>query len=212
LSLRRALAWIAAGVLVVLLGRTIGYAAVPSPAAGLYAHKLGGPTLPEIALVAMALGGSVAVAICWLASLGVRERRLLERRVLSAPAPVFRPGRVVLHALALWAICAPTAGLVEAYIHWRAGLGWHGLHCLVGPVHRDLLPIVGALALVAAAAIAAADHVLAWMRRTFALLGTRAAGAVLCERIPLPVESQAPRERFRAARAGARAPPPVARP
>jgi hypothetical protein len=199
LSPRRALAWLAAAVLVVLLGRTIGYAAVPSPAAGLYSHKLGGPTLPEIALVALALGGSVAVAICWLASLGVRERRLLERRVL-------------LRAFALWAVCAPAAGLVEAWIHWRAGLGWHGLHCLVGPVHRDLVPIIGALALVAAAAIAAAEHVLAWMRRTFALLGARPARTVLCEWIPLPVESHAPRERFRAARAGARAPPPVARP
>lgn len=212
MSARRALAWLAAAVLVVLLGRTIGYAAVPSPAAGLYSHKLGGPTLPEIALVALALGGSVAVAICWLASLGVRERRLLERRVLSSPAPVLHTGGVVLRAFALWAVCAPAGGLLEAWIHWRAGLGWHGLHCLVGPVHRDLLPILGALALVAAAAIAAAEHVLAWMRRTFALLGARPARTVLCEWIPIPVESHAPRERFRAARAGARAPPPVARP
>jgi hypothetical protein len=212
MSVRRALAWLAAAVLVILLGRTIGYAAVPSPAAELYGHELGGPTLPQLALVALALGGSVAIAICWLASLGVRERRLLERRVLSSPPPALRPGRVLLHALVLWAVCAPAAGLLEAYVHWRAGLGWHGLHCLVGPVHRDLLPILAALSLVAAAAVAAADHVLTWMRRTFALLGARPARVLFPEWIPRPVESQVPRERFRAARAGARAPPAVTRP
>jgi hypothetical protein len=61
-------------------------------------------------------------------------------------------------------------GLFEAYIHWRAGLGWHGLDCIVGPVHRDLLPIETSLSLVAAAALAAAERVLAWMQRTVALL------------------------------------------
>jgi hypothetical protein len=60
--------------------------------------------------------------------------------------------------------------MLEAYVHWRAGLGWHGLHCLTGPVHRDLLPLETGLSLVAAAILAAARHVAAWMRRTLARL------------------------------------------
>jgi hypothetical protein len=207
---RRSLVWLAAAALVVLLGRTIGYAAMPSPLAELYARKAGGPALPEIALVALGLGASVAIAICWLAGIGVRERRLLERRVLASPLPALRPERIVLRAFALWAVAAPAAGLLEAFIHWRAGLGWHGLHCLVGPVHRDLIPIIGALSLVAAAVIAAADHALAWMRRTFALVRSAGARLVLVPAIPDPIESSALRGRVRAARVGARAPPSVA--
>jgi hypothetical protein len=210
LRARRAFVWLAAGALVVLLGRTIGYAAMPDPMAELYARKVAGPALPEIALVSLALGASVALAICWLAALGVRERRLLERRVLSSPPPELRPARILARAVVLWAVTAPAAGLLEAYVHWRAGLGWHGLHCLVGPVHRNLIPIVGALSLVAAAVIAAADHALAWMRRTFALVGCAQARLVLVPAIPGPIESSAPSGRVRPARIGARAPPSVA--
>jgi hypothetical protein len=207
---RRSLVWLAAGALVVLLARTIGYAAMPSPLAGLYAHRAGGPALPEIALVALSLAAALAVAVCWLAALGVRERQLLERRMLAAPLPPLRPGRVVLCAFALWVVAAPASGLLEAYIHWRAGLGWHGLHCLVGPVHRDLIPIVGALSLVASAVIAAADHVLAWMQRPLAVVREAQLRLGLPTAIPSPIESEAPRGRFRAARVGARAPPSVA--
>jgi hypothetical protein len=207
---RRSVIWLAAGILVVLLGRTIGYAAMPSPMAELYAHRAGGPALPVIALVALALGASVAIVICWLAALGVRERQSLERRALASPLPDLRPGRILRNALFLWAVAAPVSGLLEASIHWRAGLGWHGLHCLVGPVHRDLIPIIAALSLVAAAVVTAADHALAWMRRTFALVRGAEARLVLAPASPEPIESFVPRERFRAARAGARAPPTVA--
>jgi hypothetical protein len=207
---RHTLVWLIAAVLVTLLGRTVAYATAPSPMAQLYARKVGGPTLSEIALVALTLGASIAIAICWLAALGVRERRLVEPRIVSSPPSQFRPERIVLHALVLWSVSSFVAGMLEAYIHWRAGLGWHGLHCLVGPVHRDLLPIIGALSLVATAVIAAAEHVFAWMRRTFALLRRRSIRSVVLRAIPLPVESQAPRERFRALRAGARAPPAIA--
>jgi hypothetical protein len=183
---------------------------MPSPLAGLYAHQAGGPALPGIVLVALSLAAAVAVAVCWLAALGVQERQLLERRVLAAPLPPLRPRRVVLRAFALSVVAAPASGLLEAYIHWRAGLGWHGLHCLVGPVHRDLIPIVGALSLVASALIAAADHVLAWMRRTLAVVRGAQLRLVLLTAIADPIESEAPRGRFRAGRVGARAPPSVA--
>jgi hypothetical protein len=112
----------------------------------------------------------LAIAVCWLAALGVRERALLERRLLTAPPPRLRLGRTIVQALALALVTSLAGGLLEAYIHWRAGLGWHGPHCLLGPVHRDLLPFEGAFSFVAAAIIAAAGHVAAWMRRTFALL------------------------------------------
>ena len=207
MSVRRFVVWPAAAVLVVLASRSLGYAAVPSPEAGVYRHALGGPAFPEIALTSLALGSLLAVAICWLAALGVRERRLLERRFLASPPPRLRPARVATNAALLWALTAPAAGLIEAYVHWRGGHGWHGMDCLVGPVHRNLLPIVGALCLLAAAAVAAAGHVLAWMRRVFALLAPAPPAPPRTAAIWSPLELLLPRERFRAAGAGARAPP-----
>jgi hypothetical protein len=210
MSVRRVSVWTGAGVLVVLLARTIGYAASPSPTAHLYDRSLGGPSLPLLTLVALSIAAVAAVTVCWLATLGVRERRLLERRVLAGPTPRISGARLLANAFAFWIVCSLASGLVEATIHWRAGLGWHGLHCLVGPVHRNLLPIVAALALVASACIAAGDHVVAWLRRRFALLRSVAARPVVFWILPAPRESRVPRERFRAARAGARAPPAAA--
>ena len=63
--------------------------------------------------------------------------------------------------------------MLESYLHWRAGLGWHGLHCLLGPVHRDAIPVLGALSLLAVAAHGAIEHLLAWARRLVALLAAR---------------------------------------
>jgi hypothetical protein len=164
------LPWIIAATLVVLLTRSIAYAIAPSPAARVLEHRAGGPALPVLALVALALGGSLAVAICWLAAFGVRERALLERRTLAESAPRFRPARTFAFAVALAVITSVAGGLFEAYLHWRAGLGWHGVQCVFGPVHRDLLPIATALSFVAAALLAAVEHLIAWMRRTFARL------------------------------------------
>jgi hypothetical protein len=164
------LSWIAAATLVVLLSRSIAYAITPSSAARVLEHRAGGPALPVLTLVALALGGSLTVAICWLAAFGVRERVLLERRALTELPPRFRPARTFAFAVALSVITSVVGGLFEAYVHWRAGLGWHGVQCVFGPVHRDLLPIATALSFVAAALLGAAEHVAAWMRRTFALL------------------------------------------
>src|SRR4029077_11621674 len=117
---------------------------------------------------------SVGVSSCalWLAALGVRERRLLETRPLLAE-PRLRIGRLLARALVLWVTTMLAFALTESYIHWRAGLGWHGIHCLVGPVHRDVIPILGALSLVAAALVATLEHVLAWMRRVLAAITAR---------------------------------------
>jgi hypothetical protein len=168
--LRAAALWMAVGALVVLCARWLAYAVVPSPAARVLEHRAGGPALPTIAVVSLTLGAAVAIAVCWLAALGVRERALLERRILSAPAPRFRAGRLLVQVFALALGTSLAGGLLEAYINWRSGLGWHGLHCIVGPVHRDLFPFEGALSFIAAAVLAAAEHIAAWMRRTFALL------------------------------------------
>lgn len=164
--IRKGLIGAGSAALVVLVARTLAYAAHPDPTARFLEQRAGGPTFVVVALAALALGAGIAVAVCLLAAVAVRERALIERRV----AERFDVGRTLLVACALSVVTSSAGGLLEAYIHWRAGLGWHGLHCLFGPVHRDLLPIETGLSLIAAALLAAARHVLAWMRRTFARL------------------------------------------
>jgi hypothetical protein len=156
-----------------------------------------------LALVSLALGAAIAVAICWLAAVAVRERALIEQR----EAGPFAVRRMFALSVALTLSTCLVGGLLEAYLHWRAGLGWHGLNCLVGPVHRDLLPVLAALCLVAAAVIAAADHVLAWMRRVLAVFAPAPLEPPSEVTVWSPLEWLLPRERFRAARWGARAPP-----
>lgn len=160
--LSRTVGWTATTAIVILLGRTIAYAVSPSPIAELLRHRAGGPTLPVLFLVALTAGGSLAITVTFLAWLGVRERALVERR----PPPRLRLARMLIRGAFLWCAAATLGGLLEAYIHWRAGLGWHGLHCVFGPVHRNLLPIDGALSLIGAAIATALEHVVAWMRRT----------------------------------------------
>jgi hypothetical protein len=152
--------------LVVLLARTLAYATVPGPSARFLARRAGGPTLPALALVVLGIGAVLAVIVCWLVAVAVRERALLERR----DADPFAVVRTCGLALVLTLTTCLAGGLFEAYLHWRAGLGWHGLHCLVGPVHRGLIPFEAGLSLLAAAILAAVRHVSRWMRRTFARL------------------------------------------
>ena len=187
-------------VLVVLATRALSYALVP---AGDLAGAAGGPALPAVVLVSLVLGLGGACAVLWLASLGVRERALL----VSAPAPRLAVGAFVRRAAVLFLAGAAGFVALESYLHWRAGLGFHGLHCLTGPVHHDALPILAALALVASALIAAVEHVLAWMRRTLARLrGVRR----VRRRVPRVRQwAMTLRGRTPAARWGARAPPVV---
>jgi hypothetical protein len=201
--LTRLLVWLGAGMLVVLTARTFAYAIEPTPAARLLEHRAGGPALPVLILASLSVGLALAVVVCWLAAFGVRERALLERR----RSPQFRVRRAVLSALALGVATSVVGGFFEGYLHWRAGLGWHGLNCLFGPVHRDLLPLEFALSAVAAAVIAAGEHVLAWMRRTFALLRAvppRVSHAVVPRR---PTRFHVPRLELRFAAGSPRAPP-----
>jgi len=174
--MRRAVAWIGVGALVVLAARSITYALSPSPLAMALSHQAGGPALPLITIVSVALGLGIAATAVWLAALGVRERRLLETRPVLA-LPRLRIELVLGRALVLWLVTMPAFAFFESYLHWRQGLGWHGIHCLIGPVHRSAIPVLGALSLVAAALAAAVEHVLGWIRRTIARLIARIAPA-----------------------------------
>jgi hypothetical protein len=199
----RLLTCLGTAVLVILCARAIAYAVTPGTAARVLEHRGGGPALPWLALTALSIGAALAVAICWLAALGVRERALLERR----PLPRFRQGRAIVIAVGLFIASSVGGGLFEAYVHWRAGLGWHGIHCIAGPVHQNLLPIEGALSTVAAAVLAAAEHVVAWMRRTFALLRSLPMRLSACAFVSVLRERELPRFEPRFTAGGPRAPP-----
>jgi hypothetical protein len=167
----RAIGCAGAAVLVVLASRSLAYAFAPHPGivAGRLEQRLGGPHLVVLAIVAPAVALALAVAAVWLASVAVRERRLVE----PAPAndvPPIRLVRVAAVAVGLGLATSAAFALLESYVHWRAGLGWHGLHCLVGPAHRDAIPFLWSLSLLAAAVLAAVEHLVGWMRRTIAAI------------------------------------------
>jgi hypothetical protein len=188
--------------LIVLTSRALAYALVDDP----LAHATGGPKLVLVAAVSGVLALAIAAAVLWLAALGVNERRLLEP---AARAPRLGLRRLPARAAASFTLSALTFALLESYLHYRAGLGWHGLECLFGPVHRDALPILAALAVIATALSAALDHVLAWMRRTIAALrsGRRPAKA---RRTAPSFTYQASPGRAHRRPLGARGPPSVA--
>jgi hypothetical protein len=156
----RRLLWLPVVALLVLAARWLCYAlAAPSPLSGKLEASAGGPRFVVVTLVSVALGAGLSVFTVWLAALGVRERaRLRPERV----APRLRLRRLVLRFLVVFAASSVAFALFESYVHWRTGLGFHGLSCLIGPVHRNALPILAALALVAAALAEAAAHVFAW--------------------------------------------------
>jgi hypothetical protein len=204
MKLVRPATWAAVGALVVLTARALAYALSPSPLAAELSRHAGGPKLPIVISASAAIAVCVASAIVWLAALGVRERRLLETRPLLE-TPRLRLGVLAGRAVALWIATMLAFALFESYVHWRAGLGWHGLHCLVGPAHRDAVPILGALSLVAAAAVSALEHVFAWMRRLLALIKRRPAATAFLRPDRRP--RAFPRPAILAGGLGARAPP-----
>ena len=110
-------------------------------------------------------------AVLWLASTAVRERHAARSRAGSPPS--LRLATIAGTALFLSAATSLVFAAVESYVHWRAGLGVHGLQCLIGPEHRDALPLLAALSVIAAACHGALAHLLGWMRETLALLVSR---------------------------------------
>lgn len=178
--------WASIAALVVLATRAVVYALAPTQGVLLevLARREGGPHLAGALSAAVVIGAMVAIAVLWLAVVAVRERVGLEERALVA-APRLRLWRLAARAIALFLVTSFAFAMLESYIHWRAGLGWHGLHCLLGPVHRDAIPILVALTFVAVAGHGALEHLLAWARRLIA----RFAGRLPLVRNPVAVIS-----------------------
>jgi hypothetical protein len=170
----RALVWAVLGACVVLATRAIVYARAPWQTLAVLRleHKAGGPHLAAVLAVSVAVAGVIAASVLWLAVVAVRERLALERRAVVAP-PRLSPIRLVLRGVLFFAATSLAFAFFESYLHWRAGLGWHGLSCLFGPVHRNAVPVLGALTLLTVAGHGAVEHLLAWARRLVALLAAR---------------------------------------
>jgi hypothetical protein len=166
--------WTLIAAAVVLATRVVVYAFAPSELqlAVQFEQKAGGPHLAD-ALVSVSLFATgLAAALLWLAVVAVRERVELEgKRLVAAPRVPF--GRLALRLPALFLVTSFSFAMLESYIHWREGLGWHGLHCLIGPVHRDAIPVLAGFSVVAVAIHAAIEHLLAWVRRAVVQLISR---------------------------------------
>jgi hypothetical protein len=167
----RSLFWLGPVALLVLAARWLTYAlAPPSPLTTRFEASAGGPRLVVVTLVSLALAAAVSTAAVWLAVVGVRERqRLRPEREL----PRLRLQRLLFRTVALSIASSLAFALFESYVHWRAGLGFHGLSCLLGPVHRNALPVLSALSLMGAALAEAVQHLRAWVRATVRALLTR---------------------------------------
>jgi len=201
--MKRVSAWVGTVALMVLVARWLAYAlAQPSPLANRFQSSAGGPSLVLVSVITLALAAAISVAVLWLAEVGVRERaRLRPERV----PPRLRLRRLGLNAAGLYGASAFGFAMFESYLHWRAGIGFHGLSCLVGPVHRNAIPLLAALALVAAALTEVVLHLIGWMRaaarellrpRLFLLpvrpaLGTRLV-SLTPARVPQRARSRAP--------------------
>jgi hypothetical protein len=197
-------------VLVVLAARTVVYALAPqSLLLAALAHNEVGPDVTVPLVVGVLVAAAFAVACLGLAALAVRERLLLEGRALVV-TPRLRPGLLAGRALGLFSVSAFAFAMLESYLHWRAGLGWHGINCLVGPVHRDAIPVLAALSLAAVAVHAAVEHLLAWARRLVAQLAATLAWPSGFG--PGPFTLRLPRPQPALAAGGARAPPAARRP
>ena len=205
----RRLHWLPIAALVVLAARALAYALAPPPTVvgNELERQVGGPSLVVTALVALAGAAVVASAVLCVATLAVRERHLLAGR--AGEAPSLRPLHVLGAALGLFVVTSLAFASLESYLHWRAGLGFHGLHCLLGPVHRDALPLLGALSLLAAAAEATAQHLLRWMRRTLQALRARPRARLRPPVRPVPPRADTPLRPVLAGLDLARGPPPA---
>src|SRR3954469_2007474 len=186
-------AWGGLVAALVLVTRTLVYALANStPLTERLSGRLGGPKPLVVTGVALCVGVAAAVTTLWLASLGVRERWALADPATRGARPRLDLRRFALRAGGLWVATALCFAAGEKYVHWRAGLGLHGLDCLIGPVHVNAVPITAALALAGAGLVGAAEHLLRWARRVVArVLGARPRARP--RRPPLPVAPAPPR-------------------
>jgi divalent metal cation (Fe/Co/Zn/Cd) transporter len=181
--MRWASGWVLVAAAIEIVARALAYAFEPDPQAEALGQVTGGPQPIAIAGIALALAALLSGAVLWLSALGVRERHRLRRR--PGAAPRLRLGRVAVRAAVLLVANSMIFTAVEATIHLEAGLGFHGMHCLFGPVHRDALPVIAALALIASAVVEAVEHAIAFGRRVVAAEGARRLVARLARALPL---------------------------
>jgi hypothetical protein len=203
--------WAVVVAAVVLMTRTLVYALAPQSflLAELARNRVVGPHLTVPLLAILAAAAVMGAGVLVVAVTAVRVRLQLEgRRLVSAPR--LRPGLLAGRAVVVFAVASFSFAMLESYIHWREGLGWHGLHCLLGPVHRDAIPVLAALSLLAVAVHGAVEHLLAWTRRLFAHLAARLF-VVTGHVVPAFVSHLSPRRRTPAT-GGARGPPMAAVP
>jgi hypothetical protein len=162
--------WLLIGVTVVALGRQIAYALVGDSLAARLAGSGGGPSVAWVAVAALA--GSMLITVCGLGLLvcGVRERCALELAGWAQTAPRFRVGELVRRALLLSVGSIVCFTAFESTLHYQEGLGFHGMHCIAGPVHQNAAPVLVGLSLIAAALVTAADYLVTALRRAVARL------------------------------------------
>ena len=192
-----------------LATRTIVYALAPqSVLLAALAHNQVGPDVTVPLVVSVIVASAIASGVLWLSALAVRERLVLEgRRLVSRPR--LRPWILLVRAAVLFLTTCFAFAMLESTIHWREGLGWHGLRCLTGPVHRDAIPVLAALCLIAVAIHGAIEHLLEWARRLFVHLEARLVPVQLLVSLLGTVANVA--LDHRSALQGARGPPVVLR-
>jgi hypothetical protein len=165
-------AWVLAVVPVWLAARTTAYALAPaSPLGRQLEGRTGGSAPLVVTLVLAGVVLALGAGVLAVASLALRERAALAGEAL---APLSRR-RLLVRAAVLFALATVAFTGIEALFHLQAGLGFHGWHCLLGPVHRDALPFLGAFSVAAAAVVAALERLAAWARRLVRALRSRRA-------------------------------------
>lgn len=157
--------WLALVLVLELVTRALVYSLAPTPAQQFSSlgAVFGGPRPVVVALVAVGLALVLSVGVLWLAAIGTRERWALSAP--GEPAPRVPAARALARGAFLTVATWLTFAAIESYLHWRAGLGFHGLGCLWGPVHVNAMPVAAGLSILAAGALTAAQHLLRWMRR-----------------------------------------------
>jgi hypothetical protein len=194
-------------VAIVAVARWLAYAlaSAPDPRAREVVDAFPLARIAALCAVAVVVAALVGGAVLWIAAVGVRERE----RFAAVSAPLPRPSarRLGVRAAILLAASATAFASVESYVHYRAGLGFHAVHCLSGPVHANAWPILVGLAILASALWEAAAHVAAFARRSAV---AAALGGLVARRARVVTGARPPRPAYDlvlAARTRSRAPP-----
>ena len=163
-------AWLLAVVPVWLGSRAVAYALAPAnPVARELEGRTGGTAPLAVTAGVLVAVLAVGAGVLWVASLSVRERAALAGE--EAPRVDWR--RLVLRVAVVFVLATVTFTGVEIWLHVQAGLGFHGWHCILGPMHRDALPFLGAFSVAAGLVLAAVERLVAWARRLVRALCAR---------------------------------------